>query len=109
MKQHLGPIVVLGNLAICLNCNRPQSSDPCIHDPWIGSWSPDRPRPRSRREPEMKQPTCATHPHVALRCMACTGAKGGVMKSAKKTKAARRNWKQAEVVLFTPNPKEGTT
>ena len=35
MRQHLGPIVYFGTLSICLNCNRPQSTDPCLHDSWI--------------------------------------------------------------------------
>jgi hypothetical protein len=39
----------------------------------------------------MTPPTCPTHPHVVLRCPACTGRKGGKVSSPVKTKAARRN------------------
>lgn len=42
-----------------------------------------------------KPPTCITHPHVILRCLACAGTKGGKVKSPKKARAARRNIKLA--------------
>lgn len=47
---------------------------------------------------------CADHPHVTLRCAACAGSKGGSVKSEKKTRAARRNWRLA--VPSTPSEKE---
>ena len=53
--------------------------------------------------PKLKPPTCATHPHVILRCLACAGAKGGRVSSPKKTRAARRNAR----LQFTPSPKQG--
>lgn len=39
----------------------------------------------------MTPPTCPLHPHVTLRCPACTGSKGGAVISPKKAQASKRN------------------
>jgi hypothetical protein len=36
-------------------------------------------------------PTCPEHPTVQLRCPACAGRRGGLVKSRKKRRAVKRN------------------
>lgn len=43
----------------------------------------------------MTPPTCAIHPSVVLRCLACAGAKGGKATTPKKQWHARQNIKRA--------------
>jgi hypothetical protein len=38
-------------------------------------------------------PTCPIHPHVTLRCPACTGSMGGKVRTPKKARAARKSGK----------------
>ena len=45
--------------------------------------------------PKHKSGHCPKHPKVRLRCPACTGARGGRVLSQKKTRAAKKNVREA--------------